>query len=558
MTNEPRPPLEESPPRKRLPEIKVPSSPATKLNIMTQGDLDRLQEIYSFPLGVQTRIPGNGETVLSDGDGEVAFYEATFPTGLSGMAVLSMSPLFERVSVSLYLTQGSGIGVGMDLFQGETRQEYSEGGPQQRQGMEEEVFLHLGRRLRVLSEHSSRRRGRTGKRCNKVPTLSEIEDERAFLAKKGSYGYRDHGLLRVSHAFFRSFCAIISFRLVLINNVSSGKRCNKVLALSKIEDERFRRVFEKIGEGGHFKIPVVLDSKTFRKYFAPGRVEISSRGGSTAEGDIRGEVEGDIGGEAAAFANDASEPSHSKGVPRPEGVVISEVFGTASKKRALDDESKGKQVAPLPEAKKTKAGGMAQVIVARPPVPGEVSSAEPIPGKALGPHASVMASAATAEKILVGVILPVDKEKVEKLTFDQGVILGSSLAIRSRDFAEGALNQRALVESFELEMVQAQNRAIELEGDLAKESAKGKKIAEERRIIAAFKESEDFQEAVMGSASSYFGDGFDFCKRLLAHHYLDLGIDLDDIEMDRDLLAKEEAEAEEKERKATEERGERG
>ena len=32
-----------------------------------------------------------------------------------------------------------------------------------------------------------------------------------------------------------------------------------------------------------------------------------------------------------------------------------------------------------------------------------------------------MASAATAEKILSGVILPADKEKVDRLTFDQVV-----------------------------------------------------------------------------------------------------------------------------------------
>ncbi|GFY87598.1 hypothetical protein Acr_05g0012370 [Actinidia rufa] len=171
-------------------------------------------------------------------------------------------------------------------------------------------------------------------------------------------------------------------------------------------------------------------------------------------------------------------------------------------------------------------------------------------GEALGPQASVMASAATAEKILAGVILPADKEKVDRLTFDQvvtkfihalgqGVILGSSLAVRSRDFAEGALNQKAVAESAEMEMVRAQNRAIELEGALAEEKAKGKRLTEDAdakdkviskleariseleksqsvsqgRIIAAFKELDDFLEAVRGSASSYFGDGFDFCKR---------------------------------------------
>ncbi|XP_057511556.1 uncharacterized protein LOC130793729 [Actinidia eriantha] len=267
------------------------------------------------------------------------------------------------------------------------------------------------------------------------------------------------------------------------------------------------------------------------------------------------------------------------------GVVISEGSETTSGKRALDDESKGKQVAQAPEPKKGKVDTGASEAPVRPSIAsGEGSSAKRTLGEALGPQASVMASAATAEKILAGVILPADKEKVDRLTFDQvvtkflhavgqGVILGSSLAVRSRDFAEGALNQKALAESAELEMVRAQNRAIELESALAKERAKGKKLAEDAeakgkeigrleakiseleksqkvaqgRIIAAFKESDDFLDALKGSASSYFGDGFDFCKRQLAHQFPDLGVNMEDVEMDQEFLDQEEAEAEKRE-----------
>ncbi|GFS29295.1 hypothetical protein Acr_00g0006140 [Actinidia rufa] len=199
------------------------------------------------------------------------------------------------------------------------------------------------------------------------------------------------------------------------------------------------------------------------------------------------------------------------------GIVISEGSETSGK-RPLDDGSKGKQVAQSPEPKKARTDT----------------------------GASVMASAATAEKILAGVILPADKEKVDKLTFDQVVT----------KFIHAL----------------GQNRAIELEGALVEEQAKGKKLAEDAdarskvvakleariseleksqsltqgRIIAAFKESDDFLEAVRGSASSYFGDGFDFCKRQLAHQYPDLGVDLEDVEMDHEFLTKEEAEAEQR------------
>ncbi|GFY89099.1 hypothetical protein Acr_06g0010390 [Actinidia rufa] len=236
------------------------------------------------------------------------------------------------------------------------------------------------------------------------------------------------------------------------------------------------------------------------------------------------------------------------------GVVISEGSETTSGKRALDDGSKGKQVAQSPEPKKARIDTGASRAPAKPPVAsGAGSSAHRTLGEALGPQASVMASAATAEK-------------------NSGWGDTPGRQGEAGIFAESALNQKAVAESAEMEMVRAQNRAIEMEGALAEEQAKGKKLAEDAdarnkviakleariseleksqsltqgRIIAAFKESDDFLEAVRGSASSYFGDGFDFCKRQLAHQYPDLGVDLEDVEMDHEFLAKEEAEAEQR------------
>ena len=51
-------------------------------NIMTPEELDLLRETYSFPQGVQLRLPEENETILSTRPGEVAFYEAAFPAGL--------------------------------------------------------------------------------------------------------------------------------------------------------------------------------------------------------------------------------------------------------------------------------------------------------------------------------------------------------------------------------------------------------------------------------------------------------------------------------------------
>ncbi|GFZ18402.1 hypothetical protein Acr_27g0001410 [Actinidia rufa] len=230
------------------------------------------------------------------------------------------------------------------------------------------------------------------------------------------------------------------------------------------------------------------------------------------------------------------------------GVVISEGSETTSGKRALDDGSKGKQVAQLPESKKAKIDTRASEAPARPPI----ASGGVVRGQGEGGQAHLRSGG----------------DQVSPCARP-----GSSLAVCSRDLAECALNQKAVAESAEMEMVRAQNRAIELEGALAEEKAKGKKLAEDAdardkviarlearisdleksqsftqgRIIAAFKESDDFLEAVRGSASSYFGDGFDFCKRQLAHQYPDLGVDLEDVEMDHEFLAKEEAEAKKRE-----------
>ncbi|GFY95628.1 hypothetical protein Acr_10g0010130 [Actinidia rufa] len=175
-------------------------------------------------------------------------------------------------------------------------------------------------------------------------------------------------------------------------------------------------------------------------------------------------------------------------------------------------------------------------------------------GKNLGDIKHSLGSATVAEKILSGTVLPTDKEKADKLSLDQMV---------SKFFH--------IVELAELEMVRAQNQTIELEGIVAEfvewekkandklkaksdalarleeeevaELKKNKVLAKEK-TVEEYKSSEDFQEAMESAASKYFGEGFDFCKRQLAHHHPNLGIDLDDMGLDYDLLKEEEDDAE--------------
>ncbi|GFY96664.1 hypothetical protein Acr_11g0009700 [Actinidia rufa] len=392
--------LSEGSPQGKLPEVDVPSSPATELNTMTQGDLDRLRETCSFPMGVQTRIPGKGKTVLSASTGEVAFYEVAFPAGLRfpvhptikrilnfyGIcpAQLSLNAWRNIISVlviwcfhrrhlslnefrCLYtLLKGPGLESMWLYFKARSGKNILKGAPSNVKGWKRRFFFVLG---------------------------DDWEFHPIFP--------REEGEVQV----LRSWGA-------------PSKQYNKVLGLSPTEEERFCQVFEKIG-GEHFKILVILTSRTFYKYFAIGQVEVSSSSGGAAKGDIRGEAEGDIR-EAAAPAGHASESSCSTGVfrldvpsregsiefvktigdgmriplhasnlgllrrsgerdrdhlglapsslssssgssskshnPFFEGCGLSEGSEMASKKRAPNDGSKGKEVAPPPEAKKIKTG----------------------------------------------------------------------------------------------------------------------------------------------------------------------------------------------------------
>ena len=65
--------------------------------------------------------------------------------------------------------------------------------------------------------------------------------------------------------------------------ILSRKRFNKIPILTYTEDRRTRRVFEKLGPGGYFKVLVVLDSKAFKKYFALDCAEMSSSGRDNAK-----------------------------------------------------------------------------------------------------------------------------------------------------------------------------------------------------------------------------------------------------------------------------------
>ncbi|GFY87854.1 spermidine synthase [Actinidia rufa] len=396
------------------------------LSTMTQGDLNHLRKTYSFPTGVQAR------TILSTHPGEVAFYEDAFPA-----------------------------------------------------------------RLR-FPDHPTIRR---------ILSFYNI-----CLAQISPNAWKFVVCVLVIWRFYRCHMYLNEFKC---------KRCNKLPLLTDTEEARTRRVLKRIGLGRYFNIPDVLDSRTFHRFFVPGRGEMSSSGGdkdTSRDGAVA--VLGDEGeslrlrDESPQNESPRDESVEYLGIIKKEwrilppfpdltmllakwvddkkskegskvatssntGVVIREKQPRDEVQDLVADDSKGKELAPPPETKKAKSSKAASKGVMPPVAPskGESSKKPPPkgPGEVLGEDASVYANHSMAEKFFYGVILPADKEKVDKLSLDQvvtkyfhvlgqGIVLGPSLAIQCRDLGNDASLQLAKVESSNLEMVRAQNRALELEG----------------------------------------------------------------------------------------------
>ena len=109
----------------------------------------------------------------------------------------------------------------------------------------------------------------------------------AYLRKKEFRWSRDHGPLGQScfHISIIPHKYCISSIVVLSKAFhSSGKRCNKLPVLTDLEDRRLKRVFRKLGPRGFFQSQAVLDSKTFKKCFGFGSEMMASSRGDDIKG----------------------------------------------------------------------------------------------------------------------------------------------------------------------------------------------------------------------------------------------------------------------------------
>ncbi|GFZ16784.1 hypothetical protein Acr_26g0000540 [Actinidia rufa] len=184
---------------------KMDTSSLTKEgNVMTQAELDKLGSTYSFPSGIRLRIPGDGETILSARQGEVAFYEAAFQAGLR----LPLHPTIREILIHYKICPAQ-------LSPNAWRS----------------VICSLARPDKnLLRESLSNVKGW------KTRFFFASEDEWEFPS-----GTAASNTLRVPRSWG-----------------TPGKSCNKLPTLSEVDAKRTEEVLEKIEPGGYFEVSKVL------------------------------------------------------------------------------------------------------------------------------------------------------------------------------------------------------------------------------------------------------------------------------------------------------------
>ncbi|GFY97727.1 hypothetical protein Acr_12g0002680 [Actinidia rufa] len=155
----------------------------------------------------------------------------------------------------------------------------------------------------------------------------------------------------------------------------------------------------------------------------------------------------------------------------------------------LEEKKKGSSVKVPTKAKASSSKAAIKVAI------GESTSVNP--SAILGLNASILENPAVVEKLLKGVIPPLDKEEAEKLDLDLTI---------SRLF-HGVGQEKKAMEEF---------KKIKEEWDATMGRLEAEMARIKKNAIAEFKALNEFQEAIEFTTSKYFGEGFNFYKRYLA------------------------------------------
>ncbi|GFZ19791.1 hypothetical protein Acr_28g0004960 [Actinidia rufa] len=284
-----------------------------------------------------------------------------------------------------------------------------------------------------------------------------------------------------------------------------GKHCNKLPILTDIEDQRTK------------------------KYFAVDRKRISSSDGHNVEGKS-------VDGATASTGNEGRNDSIGLGLFSLRSSLGSKSESCNVEKDHLKEarlEGGGIQGRKLvvevnPGYKRGKIVNDTQCAGDQKNLTNSASweGTSVNPGNALGPGVSMLGSASVAEKILSRVILPADKEKVNKLSLDQVVTTLFHIVDQNQTLElEGLLGEFSEQEQKATKELKEKIEAVaRLEAEVA-ELKKNEALAK-GKAIEEYKSLDDFQEAVESAASKYS----------------------DDMGLDHDLIEEEEEEGEDKEK----------
>ncbi|GFZ06468.1 hypothetical protein Acr_18g0006380 [Actinidia rufa] len=478
---------------------KQPSERSWATSSVMGEELNALRDTYSFPPGVRIRLPDEGETITSTCPGEVAFYEAAFPAGLR----FSLHPTIRNL---FSLNSNPKPDQGWLYFKARNKKVLFEGYPSNVKRWKRKFFFISGDEWE-LPEGTSRKSaprvprtwGISDKHCNNPPRLygdepKVFEEIFRLVEKSGRFSVP---VLLDSKSYRRVFVSPGSrASRTAGDNLPSGEAPNSSRDMDESPNphEQARRESPSRDDSieclGSIRIelrrllPHIPDLTLLR--WSRGKVldpildhfmnasSSSSNPSSKSclDSSLPVELESDAMSTRISFKKIGEKLGKSAGMSSgtlvlEKGVVIGEkragesITSSPSKKGKADDGSKGKGVASGPEGKKATSSNKAPATPTAASLhPGEGTSANL--GTVLGPTASILGSPSVAERLLRGVILPADKEKVEKLTLDQtatklfhvigqALVLGSSLAVRSREAGEQASLQEGRVASMETE-----------------------------------------------------------------------------------------------------------
>ncbi|GFS32727.1 hypothetical protein Acr_00g0024230 [Actinidia rufa] len=475
-------------------------------NVMSQADLDNLGTTYSFPQRVQLRIPGDGETILSARQGEVAFYEAAFLAGLRFPIHPTIWDIFDSLPDLPCAAVPQRVAIG-HMFAGD---------------------LADLQTSPILWES-----------CNKLPTLSEVDAKRmeAVFGKIEPGGYFEVSKVLNSRTFKRHFAGGCSaFSTSGGDNTTSGDEGEFGTGEDSVEYLGVKDPFANLLSG------------TSGSSSDSGSDSISD---SELPPELRSDAMSARGKAVAEKAKKAAAAKHPT-----KGVVIREKRtreGDLLIEIGEEDSLKGKETVPPPPPKRFKSNRGA--INARGHA-AEAGTSSPAGDR----ESQSMSDASVTRRLLTGVIPASDRKKstnYPRMTWSPNlstswvVVYASSLALRSQEHLHDIDFHMARADSAELELVKAQKRAVKAEtrvaelneeisrpgtevddlkttvAELTSKLAKAKELA-----IEDFKASEEFEAAVTDSAATYFGDGFEFCKRQLLHQFPNLGADVANMAMD--------------------------